>query len=207
MTESWPNEGYAFYFYIYSLFFSPEQSPVCLNNKWYPVCLHAIVKRSVVHPKCVLSRTNLACVIFSLLSPYIACPLQSVSMVLLRCRCVYGAAGAAGWHAVQRGRKGVMANIRGKEPLTHGTGNAGLWKIHWNTHTAWHARSERWDRHTSYINTQRHTWGENTCGDEETVFLFSHAHEKTAPQTPAFWRYIKEVTFGGVGVGVGGAVI
>lgn len=61
-----------------------------------------------------------------------------VSMVFLRCRCVYSAAGAAGCHAVQRGREGVMANIRGKEPLTHGTGIAGLWKIHLNTHTARH---------------------------------------------------------------------
>lgn len=72
----------------------------------------------------------------SLLSLYIVCLLQSVSMVLLCCRCVYGAAGAAGWHAAQRGREGVMANIRGKEPLTHGTSNVGLWKIHLNTHTA-----------------------------------------------------------------------
>lgn len=155
------------------------------------------MKRSIVQPKCGFSRTKLVCVISPLLSPYIACPLQSVSMVSLCCRCVYGAAGAAGWHAVQRGRKGVMANIRGKEPLTHGTSNAGLWKIHWNTHTAWHARSEHWDRHTSYINTQRHTWGENTCGDEETVFLFSHAQRRLQHRHWLFEGILKKVTFGG----------
>ena len=85
-----------------------------------------------------------------------------VSMVLLRCRCVYGAAGAAGCRAVQRGREGVMANIRGKEPLTHGTGIVGLWKIHFNSHSPTHAHSEHEDMHTSHINTQTHTWEEDT---------------------------------------------
>lgn len=42
---------------------------------------------------------------------------------------------AAMLHSKQ-GSEGVMANIRGKEPLTHGTGIVGLWKIHLSTHTA-----------------------------------------------------------------------
>lgn len=46
-------------------------------------------------------------------------------MLLLRRRCVCGAAGAAGVHAVRRGSAGVMANMPGKEPLTHATGIVG----------------------------------------------------------------------------------
>lgn len=84
---------------------------------------------------------NLVCVVFYCRLPHLFCLCTlsvCVSVVLLCCRCVYGAAGAAGWHAVQGGREGVMANIRGKEPLTHGISNIGLWKIHLNTHRAWH---------------------------------------------------------------------
>lgn len=100
-----------------------------------------------------------------------------VAMALLCHRCVFGAAGAAGrlacWGGEGRGRVreggAVMANIWGKKPLTHGTSNAGPWKIHLNARTAPHAPRERDD--TSYINTQGHTWGGNTCGCKETLFL------------------------------------
>ncbi|KAM7414968.1 hypothetical protein PAMA_019673 [Pampus argenteus] len=63
-------------------------------------------------------------------------------------------------------RETVMAKIRGKEPLTHGTGIVSLWKIHLSAHTALtHAQSEHRDMHSNYRP------GKDRPGDRGTVLI------------------------------------
>lgn len=92
-----------------------------------------------------------------------------------------------GCHAVQRGREGVMANIRGKKPLTHGTGIVGLWKIHLNIHTQQALRhAHKSHKYTNAHMRRRYMW---IRGD--SLFLFTCTYIDSFSNTGLLNTWVK----------------